>query len=186
MTAKKFFGHLKTILVHKWWVFYYCCRCGIPWQGFIHDISKFSPVEFWEGVKYYSGTDSPINASKAENGYSKAWLHHKGRNKHHYEYWQDNFDSGTTHLDMPIKYKIEMLCDYLAAGRTYMGKEFTYGKEYGWLLTKLSTHPAMHQNTEIFMKTMIGQLAYQPNKRAVFKQMRKDPQRLDIWFKQFQ
>ena len=49
----KFFGHLKTVLTHKWWVFKYACKLGIPWQGFMHDMSKFSPTEFFESVKYY-------------------------------------------------------------------------------------------------------------------------------------
>ena len=82
-----FIGHLKTIIVHKYWVFYYACKLGIPIQGLLHDMSKFSPIEFWESVKYYQGgKSSPINACKADKGYSLAWQHHKGRNPHHYEY----------------------------------------------------------------------------------------------------
>ena len=87
MKLSNFFLHLKKILVHKYWVFYFCCKAGIPWQGITHDLSKFSPVEFWESVKYYQGNRSPIDACKEENGYSMAWQHHKGRNPHHYEYW---------------------------------------------------------------------------------------------------
>lgn len=86
------FRHFKKVCTHKHWVFYYCCKVGIPFQGLIHDLSKFSPTEFWESVKYYQGTSSPIDACKKENGWSAAWMHHKGRNKHHYEYWQDNFE----------------------------------------------------------------------------------------------
>ena len=48
---KAFFGHIKNILVHKWWVFYYAYKFGIPWRGFMHDWSKFHPIEFWESVK---------------------------------------------------------------------------------------------------------------------------------------
>lgn len=86
------FRHFKKVCTHKRWVFYYCCKVGIPFQGLVHDLSKLSPTEFWESVKYYQGTSSPIDACKKENGWSAAWMHHKGRNKHHYEYWQDNFD----------------------------------------------------------------------------------------------
>lgn len=88
------FRHFKKVCTHKRWVFYYCCKVGIPFQGLMHDLSKFSPTEFLESVKYYQGTSSPIDACKKENGWSVAWMHHKGRNKHHYEYWQDNFDNG--------------------------------------------------------------------------------------------
>lgn len=55
-------------------------------------------------------------------------MHHKGRNKHHYEYWQDNFDNGGNPIEMPMKYKKEMLCDYLGAGRAYHGKSFDFAK----------------------------------------------------------
>ena len=81
----KFFGHLKTVCKHKYYVFKYCCKAGIPVEGIFHDMSKFSPIEFWESVKYYQGNRSPIDACKEENGWSACWLHHKGRNKHHYQ-----------------------------------------------------------------------------------------------------
>ena len=86
ITLKRFFKHLHTVNTHRFKVFLLCCRVGIPIQGLLHDLSKYSPEEFWESVKYYEGTHSPIHNCKKENGYSKAWLHHKGRNKHHYEY----------------------------------------------------------------------------------------------------
>ena len=114
---KRFFGHIKTVMKHKYWVWYYMNKCGFKWgwRGLWHDMSKFSPIEFWESVKYYSGTRSPIDACKEENGISMAWMHHKGRNPHHYEYWQDNFDKGGEAKEMPWKYKVEMICDYLGA-----------------------------------------------------------------------
>lgn len=145
------FKHFNKICTHKRWVFYYCCKAGIPWQGFWHDMSKFSPVEFWEGVKYYQGTSSPIDACKKENGWSAAWLHHKGRNKHHYEYWQDNFDNGGTPLKIPNKYLTEMLCDFLGAGRAYYGKSFTYQKEYDWWQERKKKPLAMHPDTIKFI-----------------------------------
>ncbi len=87
----KFFKHLNKILTHKRWVAHYCFMCGLYWQGIMHDMSKFSPTEFWESVKYYQGTRSPINACKEDKGYSMAWFHHRGRNKHHWEFWMDDF-----------------------------------------------------------------------------------------------
>lgn len=106
------FRHFKKVCTHKHWVFYYCCKVGIPFQGLVHDLSKFSPTEFWESVKYYQGTSSPIDACKKENGWSAAWMHHKGRNKHHYEYWQDNFDNGGN----PIEWGEKMINHYESLG----------------------------------------------------------------------
>jgi hypothetical protein len=114
------------------------------WQGIKHDLSKFSFTEFFESAKYYKGTCSPIDACKKENGYSMAWQHHKGRNPHHYEYWTDSYDSGTTCIKMPFKYAKEMFCDYIAAARAYMGKDFGWKAEFAWWEKKKQTakmHP---------------------------------------------
>lgn len=133
---KKIIGHFCTITHHKWIVFKLCVRAGIPWRGFMHDWSKYSPIEFWESVKYYTGKRSPIVYCKQEKGYSKAWLHHKGRNKHHFEYWYDYAAPEPTPI-IPYKYVVEMLCDTLAAGIVYNGKDWTNSsqKEY-WDRTK--------------------------------------------------
>lgn len=127
ITLKNFFKHLHTVNTHRYKVFLLCCKVGIPLQGLLHDLSKYSPTEFWEGVKYYQGDYSPIHNCKKENGYSKAWLHHKGRNKHHYEYWYD-YEAPNETPKMPFKYFLEMICDTLSAGMTYQGKNWT--KEY--------------------------------------------------------
>ncbi len=157
---KNIFLHFGKICKHKWWVFYYCCKAGIPWRGIKHDMSKFSPIEFWESVKYYQGNRSPIDACKEANGISKAWMHHKGRNSHHYEYWQDNFDKGGHPVQMPYKDAVEMLCDYLGAGRAYMGKNFTYHKEWEWWLNKCKKPLAMHPHIKEFITCVLINLAY--------------------------
>jgi hypothetical protein len=174
---KRFFGHLKTIIKHKYWVWYYMSKCGLKWgwRGLWHDMSKFSPTEFWESVKYYSGTRSPIDACKEDRGVSMAWMHHKGRNPHHCEYWMDNFDNGGEAKEMPWRYKIEMICDYLAAGRTYMGKKFSYQAEYDWWKAKLELHRAQHETDKKFVTEVLQQLAYeeaQVGKRHATKQLR--------------
>ena len=111
-------GHTWMILRHKYWVFRFACIAGIPWQGFMHDWSKFSRMEFVESVRYYNGICSPIWLCKRMNhGMSWAWIHHHGRNLHHYEAWQDDFDHGAHPVDMPYRYAVEMLCDFLAAGK---------------------------------------------------------------------
>ena len=127
ITIKNFFRHLHTVNKHRWKVFCLCCRVGIPLQGLLHDLSKYSFEEFFESVKYYQGTRSPIKRCKEVNGYSRAWLHHKGRNKHHYEYWYD-YNAPLETPMMPFKYYLEMICDTMAAGQTYQGKNWS--KEY--------------------------------------------------------
>lgn len=125
---KNMIGHLKVVLHHKWEVFKLACKVGIPGRGLLHDLSKFSPTEFINGAKYYAGgVKSPINIEKANIGYSKAWLHHKGRNKHHPEYWYDEGAENAMPI-MPFCYVCEMICDQLAAGKVYQKSQWT--KEY--------------------------------------------------------
>ena len=162
--------HLKTILKHKFWVAKYCFKAGIPIQGIFHDLSKFSPIEFFESVKYYQGNRSPIDACKEDKGYSMAWMHHKGRNPHHYEYWQDNFDKGGQALIMPYKYAVEMFCDYLGAGRAYSGKNFTYKGEKEWWKNKISNPIAMHPAIQNFISMCLDDLDY-GDFEGTFKEM---------------
>lgn len=143
------FKHLNKILTHKRWVAHYCFMCGRYWQGITHDLSKFSFVEFWESVKYYQGTRSPINACKEDKGYSMAWFHHRGRNKHHWEFWMDDFEKGCIPKKMPFKYALEMICDYLGAGKAYAGDNFTMDGEYNWWLSKKDI-VKMHKDTFVF------------------------------------
>ena len=166
---RNIFGHLKTILIHKWWVFYYCCKFGIPLQEITYDLSKFSPTEFLESIKFYQGgKSSPIPAAKKAQGYSLAWQHHKGRNKHHYEYWTDNYDSGTTCIKMPYKYVLELVADYLAAGRTYRGKDFTFVDEYEWWM-KCKDYRKIHKDTKQLITKILYMLAYRKDTNEVFK-----------------
>lgn len=127
MYLKNIVGHFMVITRHKWVVFKLCCKVGQPWRGLVHDLSKYSPTEFWEGVKYFNGKHSPITDAKKDKGYSQAWLHHKGRNKHHTDYWVDLSAPDKTPI-IPYQYVAEMLCDKLAAGMVYKGKDWT--KEY--------------------------------------------------------
>lgn len=124
--VKRFFGHLKTVHKHRKMVRKLCFKCGLYWQGLTHDLSKYSPTEFWNGVKFYTGTKSPHVGERAAYGYSKAWLHHKGHNKHHAEYWQDIQCDGTTKpIPMPTKYLFEMICDRVAASMVYLKDKYT-------------------------------------------------------------
>jgi len=127
LRLKNFFGHLRTINRHRFCVAVHCFRCGIGFQGLRHDLSKYSPTEFIAGVKYYEGYRSPNELEREETGYWAAWMHHKGRNRHHFEYWTDY--NPVTHVmspvKMPVRYVAEMFCDRVAAGKIYNGKKYT-------------------------------------------------------------
>ena len=128
---KNIFRHIKTVTKHRWVVFKLCCRVGIPWRGFVHDLSKFSWAEFYESVKFYKGTRSPLSEAKEQVGYSKAWLHHRGRNKHHVEYWVDTTAPQVAPV-IPYKYIVETVCDNLSAGIVYKGKDWTTSTVYDY------------------------------------------------------
>ncbi len=120
--------HFRTITKHRHTVIYYCARAGILWQGLGHDLSKYTPTEFLSGVKYYQGFRSPNEAEREDLGYSRAWMHHKGRNRHHFEFWTDydpSLRGKIRTIEMPYRYVVEMLCDRLAASRIYNGKNYS-------------------------------------------------------------
>lgn len=125
--------HFKTITVHRFLVMKYCFRVGLYYQGLTHDLSKYSWTEFSKGVRYWQGNRSPNNEEREETGISLAWLHHKGRNRHHYEYWIDydpDSDKGLAGMPIPRKYIAEMVMDRIAASRVYLGASYTDGKPY--------------------------------------------------------
>lgn len=120
-------NHFKTITNHKLLVMKYCFKVGLYKQGLLHDLSKYSFVEFSAGIKYYRGYVSPNGVQKTVEGYSAAWLHHKGRNKHHFEYWIDygiNEADGLMGMKMPIKYVVEMFIDRVCASKNYLKEKY--------------------------------------------------------------
>lgn len=119
--------HFITITKHRHKVIANCFKAGIGFQGLFHDLSKYSPSEFIAGAKYYKGNKSPNEGERDVFGYSPAWLHHKGRNKHHFEYWTDYNPKfrRVMPVEMPKKYLAEMFCDRLAASMIYQGKKYT-------------------------------------------------------------
>jgi hypothetical protein len=164
MTAKEIFhnfiGHSKTINAHKIMVMRHCFKVGLYKQGLLHDLSKYSPTEFIPGVKYYQGTRSPNNAQREIEGCSSAWLHHKGRNKHHYEYWIDYTGSGDAILagmKMPVNYVIEMFCDRVAASKIYNKEAYKDGDSFDYFM-KGKGHYVMHKDTEELLMQLLVML----------------------------
>ena len=172
MLIKNIFLHLKLVTYHRWLVFKLCLRAGVPWRGFLHDLSKYSPTEFLESIKYYTGTNSPISGAKKDKGYSKAWLHHKGRNKHHAEYWVDENAPDKTPV-IPYKYAVEMICDKLAAGKAYMKKDFTneYELQY-WLKEKEKIR--INEKTAKFVTEVLEKVAKDGVKKSITKKNMKE------------
>ncbi|MCM1164907.1 MAG: DUF5662 family protein [Lachnospiraceae bacterium] len=126
MPLKSAFLHFKTITKHRHKVIAHCAKAGILWQGLRHDLSKYSPTEFLQGARFYLGTRSPNEGEREAYGYSLAWMHHKGRNRHHFEYWTD-YDPKTKLVEpvkMPLRYVVEMFCDRVAASKIYQGKSY--------------------------------------------------------------
>lgn len=123
-----FINHFKTITNHKLLVMKYCFKVGLYKQGLLHDFSKYSWIEFSSGVKYFRGDYSPNGAQKKKEGYSKSWLHHKGRNRHHFEYWIDyglKIEEGFVGMKMPNKYVVEMFIDRMSAAKNYEKEKYT-------------------------------------------------------------
>lgn len=164
LTIKKIFGHWKTIRTHRHWVKYYCRLAHIRKRGWKHDLSKYFPTEFWESARYWTGVSSPINEAKKAQGYSKAWLHHRGRNPHHWAYWADNFSEGLVVYQMPKDDFVEMVCDFLAAGRAYMGDTFNYSREHAWWLDDRNKgNKAMHPKNKMMLDIIFSDLEFAEN-----------------------
>ena len=172
MKILNIFKHIKLVTKHKWIVFKLCCKIGIPWRGLVHDLSKFSPEEFFESVKYYNGTYSPILACKKEKGYSKAWLHHKGINKHHPEYWID-WSLPERSIIMPYKYAAEMVCDKLSAGITYNGKKWTKDTQINYYL-KERQHSIINPHIDEFLLAVFTQVSINGIEKTLTKQNIKE------------
>ena len=153
-----FWAHLKTVHHHRALVRKYCFRLGLYQQGLMHDLSKYSPVEFFAGVKYYQGDHSPNDAQRKANGYSASWLHHKGRNRHHFEYWTDYTADGISGIEMPAKYVAEMFCDRLAASKTYRGKDFDPGDPYKFFLRGKGRNLLLHPATSDLLEEILLKL----------------------------
>ena len=158
---KNIFLHFRTITRHKNEVMKLCFKCGLYRQGLLHDLSKYSPVEFIPGVKYYQGTRSPNDIERRTEGRSSAWLHHKGRNRHHYEYWTDyvlpdgkNYNGTVGPIPMPRKYIAEMFCDRVAACKIYNGENYDKSQPLAYI-NRSKDRMMIHPDTK---KEIIGLL----------------------------
>ena len=167
------FGHFKTITKHRHKVIAHCFKAGIPWRGLLHDLSKYTPAEFLAGARFYKGTRSPNESEREEFGYSAAWLHHKGRNRHHFEYWTD-YNPQTKRVGpvkMPLVFVKEMFCDRVAASKIYQGKNYTDKHPLEYFL-RGKPNRSIHPETSDLIESWLVILAEQ-GEHTAFKHVKK-------------
>ena len=173
ITLKKIIGHFKTITRHRHTVIAHSRLAGILFQGLRHDLSKYSPTEFIPGARFYCGDRSPNEEERALYGYSAAWLHHKGRNRHHFEYWSD-YNVKTKEfgpVPMPPKYIAEMFCDRVAASKIYQGKKYTDKHPLEYFMRSKGRRP-IDPNTSDIIEGLLRTLA-EDGEDAAFADVRK-------------
>jgi len=170
----KAWQHFKTITRHRWLVRGGCFRIGLYWQGLIHDLSKYSPTEFCVGAKYYQGIRSPNAAERDDKGYSEAWMHHKGRNRHHYEYWTDMNRATRVYepIPMPRKYLAEMVMDRRAACKVYEGKKYHPSSALEYFM-RSRERELMHPQTKQELEYILVMLA-EKGERETFRFLKKE------------
>lgn len=150
--------HFLTVAKHRRLVFSHCRRAGIPLQGLLHDLSKYSFAEFIPGGKYYTGTKSPNEGERRDIGYSLAWMHHKGRNRHHFEYWTDYLPGqGLVPVPMPVKYTVEMFCDRVAASKVYMQERYTDSSPLEYYEARRDKR-RIHEDTALMLEKLLVML----------------------------
>ena len=159
--------HFCTINNHKRLVMEGCFQIGLYRQGLLHDLSKYSPTEFLVGARYYQGNQSPNNAERKAIGYSSAWLHHKGRNKHHLEYWIDYNVPGPADggnpppmcgMKIPVRYVCEGFIDRISASKNYQKEKYTDRSALDYYMHSKS-HYLIHEDTAALMEFMLYMLA---------------------------
>lgn len=160
-------NHFSTITRHRHAVICHCYHAGILWRGLLHDLSKYSLTEFCAGVKYYKGTKSPNEGERESYGFSKAWIHHKGRNRHHFEYWTD-YDRVTrlmSPVKMPLVFVKEMFCDRVAASKIYQGENYTSRHPLDYFV-RGKANRAIHPETAALLESWLEILAEEGEKAA--------------------
>jgi hypothetical protein len=170
----KIWKHFKTITYHRILVMKGCFAMGLYRQGLTHDLSKYAPVEFWNGAKYYQGIRSPNAAEREDKGYSESWMHHKGRNRHHYEYWTDMSPVTRTYEPVPVprRYLAEMIADRIAACKVYQGEKYTPASPLGYL-SHSREKDLMHPQTKKELEYLLTFLKEKGEKKT-FQYLRRE------------
>ena len=166
---KNMIGHFKTITNHKMLVMKTCSKVGLYKQGLLHDLSKYKPIEFRAGAKYYRGDVSPNGIQKREEELSTAWLHHKGRNKHHFEYWIDygnSLSDGLQGMKMPVKYVVEMFIDRMSASKNYLKDKYD-DKSALQYYEERKDYYVIHPETRKILEFLLNMLANEGEEKTL-------------------
>ena len=168
----KWWRHFCTITHHRWLVRQGCFQVGLYWQGLTHDLSKYSPTEFSVGARFFQGNRSPNAAEREEKGYSEAWMHHKGRNRHHWEYWVDMNLTSREYEAVPVphKYLVEMIMDRRAACKVYEGEKYTDGSPLAYF-EKSRERELMNEQTRRELGFLLTMLA-EKGEKVTFRYMK--------------
>ena len=108
-------------------------------------------------------------------GYSSAWLHHKGRNKHHYEYWIDYSLEGPNLLagmKMPVRYVVEMFLDRIAASKVYLGDAYTSDAPLAYYENGRADE-LMHKDTRELLEKLLHMLA-EEGEETTYRYIRRE------------
>ena len=170
-TLQKVGGHFKTVMEHRREVRRCCFACGLYYQGLTHDLSKYSVQEFGESVKYFQGWRSPYDAERELYGYAPGWLHHKGRNRHHWEYWYDMQKGAYRPIKMPYRYLVESCCDRIAASKVYLKEKYTPASPLEYFLSRPARN-YMHPETAAGMEEILRDVA-ENGEEAAFARIRE-------------
>lgn len=94
-------------------------------------------------------------------------MHHKGRNRHHYEYWTDMNRQTRCYesIPMPRKYFVEMVMDRRAACMTYQGKDYRDDSALNYFM-KSRERELMHPETSRQLGYVLKMLAEKGEKET--------------------
>jgi len=142
-TPRAHLAYAGGLIKHKLWVALGCRMTGASaWSALVHDWTKFLPSEWVPYVAHFRNDDgSKKRGAEESEGFQLAWLHHRRRNKHHWQYWVSVEDNGSIFpMDMPEKYVREMVADWVGAGMSYAGnpdpREWYHANEYRMMMSK--------------------------------------------------
>lgn len=166
----KYVKYLKYVLRHKWYVMIECFRFGLIWRGIMHDMSKLRPSEFIPYANFFYGNGNDIRSRRDKSGYYKptdtgdkefdfAWLFHQKRNSHHWQWWVLPEDGGGLKvLEMSDVAILEMVCDWLGAGKAqgkFSPKNDKFKETRAWYSVnkeKMQLHPKTRRIVEYIIK----------------------------------
>jgi hypothetical protein len=148
---RRHWKYLKYVVRHKWFVLIACIKLKASLRlALLHDISKFRPSE-WFDYAHTFYTSAGVSQYNESPGFKTAWLRHQHRNPHHWQYWLLHQDDGQDiPIEMPRRYAVEMLADWMGAGRAITG-HWDYRDWYNKNKTKIVLHPNSRELVEKLM-----------------------------------